>query len=170
MTRERTFLMIKPGSVERGLVGEIIGRFEKRGLKLVALKLSQPSKELMEKHYEEHRGKDFFEGLVDYMSSGLAVSMVFEGENAIEVARRITGVTDPKEANPGTIRGDYGIDLRRNVVHASDSIAAAKREIPLHFDESLKHEIALHLESAISHKPILKKLIHASHLNHLAKK
>jgi len=132
---ERSFLMIKPGSVERGLVGEIVGRFEKKGMKILALKLSKPNKELMEKHYEEHRGKDFFEGLVAYMTSGLAVSLVIEGKNAIAVARKISGVTDPKEAIPGTIRGDYGIDIRRNVIHASDSETAAKREIALHFPE-----------------------------------
>jgi nucleoside-diphosphate kinase len=133
--KERSFLMIKPGSVERGLVGEIVGRFEQKGMKILALKLSKPNKELMEKHYEEHRGKDFFEGLVDYMTSGLAVSFLIEGKNAIAVARKISGATDPKEAIPGTIRGDYGIDIRRNVIHASDSEAAAKREIALHFPE-----------------------------------
>jgi nucleoside-diphosphate kinase len=133
--KERSFLMIKPGSVERGLVGEIVGRFEQKGMKILALKLSKPNKELMEKHYEEHRGKDFFEGLVAYMTSGLAVSFLIEGKNAIAVARKISGATDPKEAIPGTIRGDYGIDIRRNVIHASDSEAAAKREIALHFPE-----------------------------------
>jgi nucleoside-diphosphate kinase len=136
MVMERTFMMIKPGSVERGLVGEIIGRFEKKGLKIVALKLSQPTRALMEEHYKEHQEKSFYEELVSYMTSGLAISVVLEGEDAIAGARKIAGTTDPKEAEPGTIRGDYGIDLRRNVVHASDSIGAAIREIALHFDGS----------------------------------
>lgn len=136
MAIERTFLMIKPGSVERGLVGEIIGRFEKKGLKIVALKLEQPNIELMEKHYEEHRGKAFFEGLISYATSGPALSLVIEGENAIKAARKIAGATDPKEAEPGTIRGDYALDVRRNVIHASDSKEAAIREIALHFENS----------------------------------
>jgi nucleoside-diphosphate kinase len=141
MAIERTFLMIKPGSVERGLVGEIIGRFEKKGLKIVALKLEQPNRELMEKHYEEHREKAFFEGLISYATSGPALSLVIEGENAIKAARKIAGATDPKEAEPGTIRGDYALDVRRNVIHASDSKEAAIREIALHFENafSTKH-------------------------------
>ena len=150
MVMERTFVMIKPGSVERGLVGEIIGRFEKKGLEIVALKLSQPTRELMEEHYEEHQGKDFYDGLVSYMTSGLAVSLVLEGEDAIAVARKIAGVTDPKEAEPGTIRGDYGIDLRRNVVHASDSLAAAIREIALHFDNSFATKLVSHEAECVS--------------------
>lgn len=144
MEKERTFLMIKPGSVERGLVGEVIGRFEKKGLKIVALKLSTPSRELMEKHYEAHRGKDFFEDLISYVTSGLAVSLIVEGENAISVAREMAGATDPKEALPGTIRGDYGIDLRRNVIHASDSKEAAEREIALHFENSVAPKLVTH--------------------------
>lgn len=136
MAIERTFLMIKPGSVERGLVGEIIGRFEKKGLKIVALKLAQPTRELMEKHYEEHREKEFFEGLISYATSGPALSVVIEGEDAIKAARKIAGATDPKEAESGTIRGDYALDVRRNVIHASDSKEAAIREIALHFENS----------------------------------
>jgi len=136
MAIERTFLMIKPGSVERGLVGEIIGRFEKKGLRIVALKLEQPNRALMETHYEEHRGKDFFEGLISYATSGPALSLVIEGEDAIKAARKIAGATDPKEAEPGTIRGDYALDVRRNVIHTSDSKEAAEREIALHFDNS----------------------------------
>jgi nucleoside-diphosphate kinase len=136
MAIERTFLMVKPGSVERGLVGEIIGRFEKKGMKIVALKLEQPSRELMEEHYEEHRGKAFFEGLISYATSGPALSLVIEGEDAIKAARKIAGATDPKEAEPGTIRGDYALDMRRNVIHASDSKEAAIREIALHFGDS----------------------------------
>ncbi len=135
MKKERTFLMIKPEGVERGLIGEIIGRFERNGFKIVALKLSQMSREQAEKQYEEHRGKDFFEDIVAYMSSAPAVSMVIEGENAIAVSREMIGFTDPAQAKPRTIRGDYGIDVRRNIIHAADSVEAAKREIPLHFED-----------------------------------
>jgi nucleoside-diphosphate kinase len=125
--------MIKPGGIERGLAGKILDRFEKRGLRIVALKFARPTKEVMALHYVEHRDQPFFEGLVDYMASGEVISFVLEGEDAITIARKIIGVTDPKEAVPGTIRGDYGIDLRRNVIEASDSEAAAEREIQLHF-------------------------------------
>jgi len=126
--------MIKPEGVERGLIGEIIGRFEREGFKIVALKLTKISRARAEKQYEEHRGKDFFEGLVSYMSSAPTVSMVIEGENAIAVAREMAGITDPKLAKSGTIRGDYGIDVQRNIIHASDSGEAAKREISIHFE------------------------------------
>ncbi len=125
--------MIKPEGVERGLIGEIIGRFERKGFKIVALKLSKISRETAEKQYEEHRGKDFFENLVSYISSAPTVAMVIEGENAIATAREMAGATNPKLAKPATIRGDYGIDVQRNIIHASDSEEAAKREIALHF-------------------------------------
>lgn len=138
MAKERTLVMIKPGGIERGLVGKIIERFEKRGLRIVALKFTQPTKELMEQHYEEYRGRHFFEGLINYMTSGEVVSIVFEGEDAITVARKILGAADPKVADPGTIRGDYGIDLQHNVIRASDSKAAAEREIQLHFPSYYK--------------------------------
>ena len=126
--------MIKPEGVEQGLIGEILGRFEREGFEIVALNLSKISRERAEKQYEEHRGKDFFEDLVTYMSSAPTVSMVIEGENAITVSREMAGVTDPKLAKPGTIRGDYGIDVQRNVIHASDSQESAKREISIHFE------------------------------------
>ncbi len=140
MAKERTLVMIKPEGVERGLVGKIIERFEKRGLRIVALKFTQPTKELMEQHYGEHRGRHFFEGLIAYMTSGEVLSMVFEGEDAITVARKIIGAADPKVAEPGTIRGDYGIDLQHNVIQASDSKAEAEREIPLHFPSYYKSQ------------------------------
>lgn len=133
MAKERTLVMIKPGGIERGLVGKIIERFEKRGLRIAALKFTQPTKELMEQQYEEHRGRHFFDSLIEYMTSGEIVSMVFEGEDAITIARKIIGASDPKMAEPGTIRGDYGIDVQYNVIQASDSKAEAEREIQLHF-------------------------------------
>jgi nucleoside-diphosphate kinase len=135
MAKEWTFLMIKPGSVERGLVGEIIGRFEKRGFRILGLRLDRLSREVAEEQYQEHRGKEFYESLVTYMTSGPTVLLVFEGEDAINRAREMAGLTNPKEAKPGTIRGDYGIDLQRNVLHAADSSASAKREIALHFKD-----------------------------------
>ena len=133
MAKERTLVMIKPGGIERGLVGKIIERFEKRGLRIAALKFTQPTKELMEQQYEEHRGRHFFDSLIEYMTSGEIVSMVFDGEDAITIARKIIGASDPKMAEPGTIRGDYGIDVQYNVIQASDSKAEAEREIQLHF-------------------------------------
>jgi nucleoside-diphosphate kinase len=134
--KERTLLIIKPEGVERGYVGEIISRFEKRGFKIVAMKFATISKEKAERQYEEHRGKDFFPGLVEYISSSATVSMVVEREDAISVAREMAGATNPKEAQSGTIRSDYGIDVQRNVIHASDSEDAAKREIVIHFNHS----------------------------------
>lgn len=135
MARERTFLMIKPEGVERGLVGEIISRFERQGFKIVALKLTRLSRELAERLYAEHRGKDFFEPLVSYITSGPVVPFVIEGEDAIRVAREMVGATDPKKAAPGTIRADFGIDVQRNVIHAADSPETARREIAIHFSE-----------------------------------
>ncbi|MBA5942723.1 MAG: nucleoside-diphosphate kinase [Methanophagales archaeon] len=132
---ERTFVMIKPGNLDREIIDDILMRFVKKGLRIVKSELTEPNKdkELMEKHYAEHREKDFFEALISYATSGPVISMILEGEDAIAVAREIAGATDPKEAEPGTIRGDYGIDIQRNVVHTSDSEAAARREIALHF-------------------------------------
>lgn len=125
---ERTFVMVKPDGVQRGLVGEIIGRFEKRGLKLVGLKLVRPPRSLVESHYAEHRGKEFFPDLVDHLCSGPVVAMVLEAENAVSLARCMVGVTRPAEAAPGTIRGDYGVSVTCNVVHAADSRESAERE------------------------------------------
>ncbi len=130
---ERTFVMLKPDAVQRGLVGEIISRLERKGLKIVAMKMLWIKRELAENHYAEHREKPFFESLVDYITSGPVVAMVVEGKNAVKVVRTIVGATNPQEAQPGTIRGDYGMDIGRNVIHASDSIESAEREISLFF-------------------------------------
>ncbi|NYE57374.1 nucleoside-diphosphate kinase [Carboxydothermus ferrireducens] len=132
---ERTFIMVKPDGVQRGLVGEIISRFEKRGFKLVGLKLMQISRELAETHYGEHKGKPFFEGLVNFITSGPVVAMVWEGKEVIATAREMMGATNPLKALPGTIRGTYGIDVGRNVIHGSDSPESAAREIALFFKE-----------------------------------
>jgi len=130
---EKTFIMIKPDGVQRNLIGEIISRFEKKGLKLTAMKMMDVSRSLAEEHYGEHVGKPFFEELVSFITSGPVVAMVWEGQGAISLARGMMGKTDPSEAAPGTIRGDYGIFTGNNVVHGSDSPQSAEREINLFF-------------------------------------
>jgi nucleoside-diphosphate kinase len=139
---ERTFVMLKPDAVQRGLIGEIISRFEKKGLKIVAMKMLKVDKALAEEHYAEHREKPFFQSLVDYITSGPVVAMVVEGKNAIKIVRTLVGATNPAEALPGTIRGDYGLEVGRNVIHASDSPESAEREISLFFkpDEILEYK------------------------------
>ena len=133
MQKERTFVMIKPDGVQRGFVGEIVSRFEKKGLKLVAMKLVSVSKELAEKHYGIHKDKPFFKPTVKYITSSPVVAMVLEGNNAIEMVRTMMGKTNPQEAAMGTIRGDYGQFIGRNIVHGSDSPETAKFEINLWF-------------------------------------
>jgi len=131
---ERTFVMIKPDGVQRGLVGEVIRRLERKGLKIVAMKMMKVSEELATKHYAEHKEKPFFKSLLEYITSGPVVAMVVEGKNAVKVVRTLVGATNPVEASPGTIRGDYGMDIGRNVIHASDSLESAEREISLFFN------------------------------------
>ncbi|MEE9267834.1 MAG: nucleoside-diphosphate kinase [Thermoplasmata archaeon] len=134
----RTFVLIKPDGVQRGLVGAIIRRFEERGLKLVGMQMRHVTEELAGSYYAEHRGKDFFRPLVAYVTSGPVVATVWEGPRAVEVARGSIGATDPADAAPGTIRGDYGVDISRNLVHGADSEASARREIVLFFrDEEI---------------------------------
>jgi nucleoside-diphosphate kinase len=135
---------VKPDGVQRGLVGEIVRRFEVRGLKLVGLKMVHISRQLAEEYYAEHRGKPFFPGLVDYVTSGPSVAMLWEGENAVAVVREMMGATDPAKAEPGTIRADFGLTISRNVVHGSDSVESAKREGALFFrpEEILAYERA----------------------------
>jgi nucleoside-diphosphate kinase len=133
MAIERTLIIIKPDGVQRNLVGEVIGRFEKRGLKLAAMKLMQISRGLAEEHYAEHKGKGFYEPTVKYMTSSPVVVMVLEGPNAIANARQTMGSTRPSEAAPGSIRADFGLDISRNLVHGSDKAETAAREIALYF-------------------------------------
>ncbi|MDZ7688270.1 MAG: nucleoside-diphosphate kinase [Halobacteriales archaeon] len=132
---ERTFVMVKPDAFQRGLVGEIVSRIEDRGLKLVGMKLLTPSQEQGEAHYAEHEDKEFYDDLVSFITSGPAVPMVVEGENAVSVVRDMIGATDPKDADPGTIRGDYALDIGRNCVHAADAPETAEREIAIYFDD-----------------------------------
>ena len=133
MEKQRTFVMIKPDGVQRGFIGEIITRFEKKGLKLVAMKMVSVKKELAEKHYGIHKGKPFFEPTVKYITSSPVVAMVLEGFNAIEIVRNMMGKTNPTEATPGSIRGDYGQFIGRNIVHGSDGKDTAEFEVNLWF-------------------------------------
>jgi nucleoside-diphosphate kinase len=130
---ERTFVLVKPDGMRRALVGEVIRRFEQRGLKLAALKMIHPSRELAESHYGVHRGKPFFEGVVQFITSGPVVAMIVEGENAVAAVRQIMGATRPLEAAPGTLRADYCLDVQENLVHGSDGPETAGQEIALWF-------------------------------------
>ncbi len=132
---ERTFLMIKPDGVQRNLIGEIIRRFETKGFTLVGLKLMNVSRELAEQHYGVHKERPFFPGLVDFITSGPVTAMVWEGNGVIASARKIIGATKPLEAEPGTIRGDYGVTVGRNLIHGSDAPETAQYEIGLWFKE-----------------------------------
>ncbi len=142
---EKTFVMLKPDAIQRSLAGEIISRLEKRGLKLVAMKMLLIDKELAERHYGEHKGKSFFDDLVNFITSGPVIAMIWEGKQAVQVVRKIMGSTDPQEAMPGTIRGDYGLFTGNNIIHGSDSPESAQREISLFFSED--EIIVYHKES-----------------------
>ena len=136
MATERTFIAIKPDGVQRGLVGEIIGRFERKGFKLVGLKQLVPSRALAEQHYGVHKDRPFFAGLVEFITSGPVVGMVWEGDGVIASARKLIGATKPLESEPGTIRGDLAINIGRNVIHGSDASETAEFEIALWFASS----------------------------------
>ena len=133
---ERTFIMIKPDGVQRCLTGEIIKRLEQKGFNLVAMKMMNVSRELAEKHYDVHSDKPFFGNLVEFITSAPVVATVWEGEGVVASARAIIGATNPLSAQPGTIRGDYGISIGRNLIHGSDAVETAQREIALWFEES----------------------------------
>ncbi|MCZ3364722.1 MULTISPECIES: nucleoside-diphosphate kinase [Methanobacterium] len=146
---ERSFVMLKPDAVLRRLMGTVLTRFEERGLKLVAVKMMNISEELAKEHYGEHKEKPFFNDLVSYITSAPVLAMVIEGDDCISLIRKMVGATNPKEADLGTIRGDYALDTGRNIIHASDSSASAKREIALFFNDSEINEYALPDESLI---------------------
>jgi len=133
MATERTFIMIKPDGVHRGIVGEIIKRFENKGFKLVAMKFMQATVEHLEKHYADLSKKPFFAGLVKYMASGPVVAMVWEGLNAVKTGRVMLGETNPADSKPGTIRGDFAVQVGRNICHGSDAVESANHEIALWF-------------------------------------
>lgn len=134
---ERTLILLKPDAVQRQLVGSILSRFEQRGLKIVALKLMQVSRSLAEAHYAVHKERPFFQSLIEYITSGPVVALVLEGPGAIQAARNTMGATNPAAAAPGTIRGDYSLEIGRNLVHSSDGPDTAKTEIGLWFGEDL---------------------------------
>jgi len=134
---ERTFVIIKPDGVQRGLIGEIVGRFERRGLKIAAMKFLQVSDELARQHYAVHEGKPFYAGLIEYIVSGPVVALVLEGTGAIAVVRKMLGATKPAEAELGSIRADFGLEIGRNLVHGSDGPETAVSEIALWFGEEV---------------------------------
>ena len=135
MTIERTFVMVKPDGVQRGVIGNVISRFETRGLKLIAARFMRITPDLAKKHYSEHVGKPFYPDLEGFVTSGPVLAMVWEGDQAIEMVRTMMGKTDPKASSPGTIRGDLGITKSKNIIHGSDGPESAKREIALFFKD-----------------------------------
>jgi nucleoside-diphosphate kinase len=134
---DRTLILVKPDAFARHLTGEVIARFERKGLQLAALKMMTIDEETAKRHYAEHEGKPFFDALVTFITSGPLVAMILEGPNAIEAARQLIGSTNGIEAAPGSIRGDYALEVRRNLVHGSDSPESAEREIAIYFGEDL---------------------------------
>ncbi|NPD87316.1 MAG: nucleoside-diphosphate kinase [Asgard group archaeon] len=132
---EKEFIMIKPDGVQRGLVGEVIRRIEKVGFKIIAMKLHKVTMEQAEKHYAIHKGKPFYEGLLEYITSGPVVSMIVEGKEAVKITRKIVGATNPVDAEPGSIRGDYSLEIGRNIIHAADSPENAIIEYKIYFAE-----------------------------------
>ena len=136
MVRERTFVMIKPDAVQRGLIGEIIKRIENAGLKIVAMKFIVPTLEQAQKHYEVHKDKDFYEGLVKFITSSPSVPMIVEGKDAVARVRQLMGKTKPLDAEVGSIRGDLVMDIGRNLIHGADSLENAKKEMSIYFDEN----------------------------------
>jgi len=143
---ERTFAFIKPDGVQRGLIGKVIERFENRGMKILAMKLINITPEQAKEHYKEHEGKDFYEPLLDYIMSGPVVAMVIEGRDCVKQIRKLAGDTDPKDAEPGTIRYDFAQNISRNIIHAADSDTSAEREIAIYFnpDEILDYSLDVH--------------------------
>ncbi len=133
MTKEKTFVMIKPDGVQRGIAGEVLSRFERKGLKLVALKMLRIDRALAEKHYAVHKGKHFYDGLMEFITSGPVVAGIWEGNNAISIVRKLVGATRPDDAEPGSIRGDFVITTTCNIIHASDGPETADYEMNLFF-------------------------------------
>lgn len=143
---DRTFALIKPDGVQRGLIGEVIERFEDRGMKVLGMKLIKVTPEQAKEHYKEHEGKDFYEPLLKYIMSGPVVAMVIEGRDCVKQTRKLAGETDPKNAAPGTIRYDFAQNISRNIIHAADSDTSAEREIAIYFkpDEILDYPLDIH--------------------------
>ena len=136
MTTERTLVLVKPDGVQRGIAGEIISRLERTGLQIMGLKLMQISEDLASQHYGEHHGKPFYQGLVSFITSSPVIALVLEGPSAVSTTRKIMGATNPADSAPGTIRGDFGVDMGRNLIHGSANLEDAAREISLFFSDS----------------------------------
>ncbi len=147
MSVQRTLVLCKPDAVQRGIVGRIVSRFEDKGFKIVGLKMMQVDEDLARTHYQEHIEKPFFSELVEFITASPIVAMAVEGENAVEVVRGVMGTTNPQKATPGTIRGDFGLNLTKNLVHGSDSLASADRELALFFSEDEIYTYSLSIES-----------------------
>lgn len=130
---ENTFVMVKPDGVQRGLAGKVIAAIEQKGYKLIGLKMLRLSSEMAARHYAEHIGKPFYEKLIEFITSGPVIAMVWQGPNAVKGIRSLMGATNPLEAQPGSLRGTYGVDISHNVIHGSDSVESAKREIEIYF-------------------------------------
>jgi len=147
MSVQRTLVLCKPDAVQRGIVGRIVSRFEDKGFKVVGLKMMHVDENLARTHYQEHIEKPFFSELVEFITASPIVAMAVEGENAVEVVRGVMGTTNPQKATPGTIRGDFGLNLTKNLVHGSDSLASADRELALFFSEDEIYTYSLSIES-----------------------
>lgn len=150
---ERTLVLMKPDAMQRGLVGEIISRLEQRGLRIAAMRLFHMEATVAREHYSEHEGKAFYESLVSYITASPIVAAVFEGTDAVAITRKTMGATNPANAEPGTIRGDLGVETGRNLIHGSDSLESAKREIALFFDESQVHDYKRDIDPWIYENP-----------------
>ncbi len=150
---ERTLILIKPDAMQRGLAGEILSRLERRGLRIVAMRLFQMERKLARHHYAEHEGKPFYEGLISYITACPIVAAVFEGTNAVDTVRKTIGATNPATAEPGTIRGDLGLETGRNLIHGSDSLESAKREVALFFREDELHSYSRDVDRWVFEAP-----------------
>jgi nucleoside-diphosphate kinase len=150
---ERTLVLIKPDGMQRGLAGEIFSRLERRGLRIVGMKLFRMDESLARKHYAEHDGKGFFPSLISYITSSPIIAAVFEGAGAVTIVRKTMGTTNPADAEPGTIRGDLALETGRNLIHGSDSAASAAREIALFFQEAELHSYVRDVDAWIFEKP-----------------
>lgn len=153
MTIERTLVLVKPDAMQRGLAGEIISRLEQRGLHIVATRLLEIDRSLAAEHYAEHKEKPFYETLVGFITACPVIAIVLEGPNAVEIVRATMGATDPRNAAPGTMRGDFGLSITQNLIHGSDSPESARREIELFFDESDIHSYPRDLDRWVFEAP-----------------
>src|SRR5574341_281324 len=151
---ERTLILVKPDGMQRGLAGEIIARLERRGLRIIGVRMFQMEEAVARRHYAEHEGKPFFGGLISYITAGPIIAAVLEGTSAVEVVRKTMGATNPANAEPGTIRGDLGLEMGRNLIHGSDSLESARREIALFFGDGEIHRYGRDIDRWIFEEPV----------------